>query len=123
MKGSIHTPLYYNHSIEFQTFKTHKMKNSNVNGKVLGAVIVGTILGGAIGLLFAPYKGSRTRNRIARRSKDLTNKLKDEANTLLMKAEKLERLAEEKIQNLTNKVKDKVESYKYQNEKNETNNM
>jgi len=103
------------------------MENSNVTGKVIGAILVGTILGGAIGLLFAPYKGSRTRNRIARRSKDLTkdltNKMKKEGNILLIKAEKLERLAEEKIQNLTNKVKEKVDSYKYQNEKNEKNNI
>ena len=99
------------------------MENSNVTGKVIGAIIVGTILGGAIGLLFAPYKGSRTRNRIARRSKDLTKKMKEEGNALLMKAEKLERLAEEKIHNLTNKVKDKVDTFKYQNEKNETNNI
>ena len=113
--------------LEFQTFKTRKMENSNVNGKVIGALIVGTLLGGAIGLLFAPYKGSRTRNRIARRSKDLTkdlsNKMKDEANTLFKKAEKLERLAEEKIYDLTKKVKQKVDSYKYQNEKQETNNL
>ena len=99
------------------------MENSNVNGKVIGAIIVGTLLGGVIGLLFAPYKGSRTRNRIARRSKDLTKKMKEERNAWLMKAEKLERLAEEQIHDLTNKVKEKVDSYKYQNSKHETNNQ
>lgn len=99
------------------------MVNSNVNGKVMGAVLVGTILGATIGLLFAPYKGSRTRNRIARRSKDLSNKMKEEGNALLIKAEKLERLAEEKIHDLTSKVKQKVDSYKYQNTKHETNNI
>ncbi|HEY3371218.1 MAG TPA: YtxH domain-containing protein [Prolixibacteraceae bacterium] len=103
------------------------MKNSNVTGKVVGAVIVGTLLGATLGILFAPYKGSRTRNRIARRSKDLTNdlsaKLKEEANALISKAEQLESLAEDKIHNLTDKVKEKVDAFKYRNSKQETNSL
>jgi gas vesicle protein len=91
------------------------MENSNVTGKVIGAIMIGTLLGATIGLLFAPYKGSRTRNRIARKSKDLASKMKDEANSLLSKAEELERLAEKKIQNITSKAKESVDSLKYKN--------
>lgn len=103
------------------------MENSNVTGKVIGAIIVGTLLGATLGILFAPYKGSRTRNRISRRtidvSKDLSNKMKEETNALIKKAEKFESMAEEKIQDLTDKVKQKVDSYKYKSSNHETNNM
>lgn len=89
------------------------MENSNVTGKVIGAIIIGTLVGATIGILFAPYKGSRTRNRIARKSKDLAFKMKREAESLLTKAEELERIAERKLQNLTNKAKESAESLKY----------
>lgn len=89
------------------------MENSNVTGKVIGAIIIGTLVGATIGILFAPYKGSRTRNRIARKSKDLAFKMKREAESLLTKAEELERIAERKLQNLTNKAKGSAESLKY----------
>jgi len=91
------------------------MENSNVTGKVLGAIIIGTLVGATIGLLFAPYKGSRTRNRIVRRSKNLATKMKEEANSLLSKAEELERLAEKKFQDISNKVKESADSLKYKN--------
>lgn len=80
------------------------MENSNVTGKVIGAIMIGTLLGATIGLLFAPYKGSRTRNRIARRSKNLAFKMREEANSLLRKAEEIEDMAERKLQNLTSEV-------------------
>lgn len=89
------------------------MENSNVTGKVIGAIMIGTLLGATIGLLFAPYKGSRTRNRIARKSKDLANKMKEEASSLLSKAEELERIAEKKLKNATAKARESAESLKY----------
>lgn len=89
------------------------MENSNVTGKVIGAIMIGTLLGATIGLLFAPYKGSRTRNRIARKSKDLANRMKEEASSLLSKAEELERIAEKKLKNATAKARESAESLKY----------
>lgn len=89
------------------------MENSNVTGKVIGAIIIGTLVGATLGVLFAPYKGSRTRNRIARKSKDLAFKMKKEADSLLSKADELERLAEKKFQNITSKVKEGAESLKH----------
>lgn len=89
------------------------MENSNVTGKVIGAIMIGTLLGATIGLLFAPYKGSRTRNRIARKSKDLANRMKEEASSLLSKAEELEKIAEKKLKNATAKAKESADSLKY----------
>jgi gas vesicle protein len=77
------------------------MENSNVTGKVIGAIMIGTLLGATIGLLFAPYKGSRTRNRIVNRSRKLAFKMREEANSLLRKAEEIENRTEKKLHNLT----------------------
>lgn len=76
------------------------MENSNVTGKVIGAIMIGTLLGATIGLLFAPNKGSRTRNRIVNRSRNLAFKMREEANSLLRKAEEIENIVERKMQKL-----------------------
>lgn len=73
-------------------------KNLNVmndNSKVLVGLLVGLAAGAALGLLFAPEKGSETRDRLSQSLKDLGDSIKDKA--------------ADEIDNLNN-LKDKVVS-------------
>lgn len=50
------------------------MGNTN---KLLGAVLIGAAIGGALGILFAPDKGSETRRKISKKGQDLSDAVKD----------------------------------------------
>ncbi|MCX2481920.1 YtxH domain-containing protein [Pedobacter sp. MR2016-24] len=65
----------------------------NDNSKVLIGLLTGLAAGAALGLLFAPEKGSETRDRLSQSLKDLGDSIKDRA--------------AEEIENLT-AMKDKV---------------
>ena len=52
------------------------MKNSIETGKIVLVMLVGMLAGAAVGVLFAPYKGSRTRNRLVRKAKILAKDIK-----------------------------------------------
>ena len=53
------------------------MTNSNDNVKLIGALLLGAAVGGALGILLAPDKGSETRKKILAKSDDLTDSLKE----------------------------------------------
>jgi gas vesicle protein len=53
------------------------MKNENTNAKLIGALVIGAAIGGALGILFAPEKGSVTRKKIAGKSEDLAKDIKE----------------------------------------------
>ncbi len=59
------------------------MENSGNSGKVIGALLIGAAIGGVLGVLFAPDKGSETRKKMMGKADDLTGSLKDKFNKLM----------------------------------------
>lgn len=59
------------------------MENSNNTGLIIGSLVVGALIGGALGVLFAPDKGSETRKKIAGSAGDLTDSIKQKFNSLV----------------------------------------
>ena len=51
------------------------MKNST---KILAAAALGVVAGSLIGMLFAPDKGQETRKKVAKKGKDMMNKINRE---------------------------------------------
>lgn len=78
----------------------------NDNSKVLVGLLVGLAAGAALGLLFAPEKGSDTRDKLSESLKDLGDSIKDKA------AEEINNLASLKdkvVDSIKGKLRDKEE--------------
>lgn len=86
------------------------MKSSNNTFKVIGFSLLASVVGAGIGILLAPHKGSKTRNKLIRGAKEMAeniqDKIKDEAGVLSSKASKLEDQAKAGL-------KEKIKSIKH----------
>ncbi len=63
------------------------MGNSK-NGNLIAALLTGAAIGGALGILLAPEKGSDTRKKIANKSNDLADTVKDKFGEIVKKFKK-----------------------------------
>jgi gas vesicle protein len=85
-----------------------KFKVMNDNSKVLIGLLTGLAAGAALGLLFAPEKGSETRDRLSQSLKDLGETIKDRA------ADEINHLAslkEKVVSSVKNKLQDAEEEF------------
>lgn len=78
------------------------------SGKIILGVLAGLAAGAALGILFAPDKGEKTRKKIAGRAKDLKNKMTKAAKNLGKKAEAMKDEAAEKLAEAGNSAKQKA---------------
>ncbi|MDP2176652.1 MAG: YtxH domain-containing protein [Bacteroidota bacterium] len=62
------------------------MENSNNSGKIITSLLIGAAVGGILGILFAPHKGSKTRRLISGSTTDFTQSVKDKFNSMMDQA-------------------------------------
>ncbi len=100
------------------------MDNSTKStGKLVGSLVLGALAGATLGVLFAPRKGAKTRNKIAgsadkmakdlkrkmsKEAKDFRKSVNKEAKMLKNKAAELEGLVEGKMETVTATLKEKA---------------
>ena len=92
------------------------METLKDTGKVVGALVLGALVGVTLGVLFAPDKGSKTRSRLMGGAKDLADdvkqKMREEAEAFRARAVELEELAEGKSKLLPEQIKQNLDAFK-----------
>lgn len=107
------------------------MDNSKSIGKTIGSLALGALAGVAVGVLFAPRKGTKTRNKISGGAKKITKDLKRKmvseakdfrktmnrgAKSLKNRASKLEDMVEERIESASTILKENANALLNMNE-------
>lgn len=69
---------------------------TNETRKVIGALLVGTAVGAALGILFAPAKGTDTRKAISDKSDEIMDGMSDKFNEFLNSVKKEYQMVKEK---------------------------
>ena len=86
----------------------------NDNSKVLIGLLAGLAAGAALGLLFAPEKGSDTRDKLSQSLKDFGDSIKDKAadeiNNLTSLKDKVVDSIKSKLRDVENEYSDEVEN-------------
>ncbi|RZK44027.1 MAG: YtxH domain-containing protein [Pedobacter sp.] len=80
----------------------------NDNSKVVIALLTGLAAGAALGLLFAPDKGSETRDKLSQSLKDLGDSIKDKAADEI---NNLTSLKDKVVDSIKSKLRDVEEEY------------
>jgi len=75
-------------------------------GKILGALVLGAVVGAACGILLAPDKGTETRKKLFNGAKDLADDLKEKVKE---SANKFRDMAEERAEEFTKTAKNKMD--------------
>ncbi len=80
------------------------MESSNHTPSLISGLLLGALAGAALGVLFAPHKGSRTRSNIVEGTKDIADslkrKMKKEVKAIRRKAKDLENATKEKFEEM-----------------------
>ena len=85
------------------------MENCNHGVKLVGAMLVGAAVGGALGILFAPNSGKDTRKKIIGSTEDVADDIKGHFNDFLREVKRemdsVKNKADEMIEVGKNKMK------------------
>ncbi len=77
--------------------------------KLLTGIFIGAAVGTALGILFAPESGKDTRKKLAKKTNNLSDTVKE-------KLSELSTVVKEKLENIKNEANDIIEKSKAKNE-------
>jgi gas vesicle protein len=87
-----------------------QMKNekSNNTGAILAAGLIGAVVGGALGILFAPAKGSDTRKNILAKGEELKDAIGEKIGGIMDSLSHEETVLKEKVEEFAKNGSTKV---------------